>query len=37
VPVKVVPIVLNSIPVVIGIAILIKAKAVAHWISDKLE
>ena len=37
VPVKIFPIVLNSIPVVIGIAILIKAKAMANWISDKLE
>jgi hypothetical protein len=36
-PVKVLPMVLNSIPFVIGVAILIKAKAIAQWISDKLE
>jgi hypothetical protein len=36
-PVKALPIVLNSIPFVIGVVILIKAKAVANWISDKLE
>ena len=36
-PVKILPIVLNSIPFVIGVVILIKARAVANWISDKLE
>lgn len=36
-PLKILPIVLNSIPFAIGIVILIKAKAVANWISDKLE
>ena len=36
-PVKVLPILLNSIPLVIGVAILIRAKAIANWISDKLE
>jgi hypothetical protein len=35
--VKISPIVLNSIPFVIGVVILIKARAVANWISDKLE
>ena len=36
-PVKILPIALNSIPFVIGVVILIKAKAIANWISDKLE
>ena len=36
-PVKILPIVLDSIPFAIGVVILIKAKAVANWISDKLE
>ncbi len=36
-PVKVLPMVLNSIPFLIGVAVLIKAKAIAQWISDKLE
>ena len=36
-PVKFVPIVLNSIPFVFGVVILIKAKAVAEWLSDKLD
>ena len=36
-PVKTFPIVLNSIPLVIGVAVLIKAKAIANWIADKLE
>ena len=27
----------NSIPFVAGVVILIKAKAIANWISDKLE
>jgi hypothetical protein len=37
VPVKIFPIVLNLLPLVIGLAILIKAKAIANWIADKLE
>jgi len=36
-PVKILPIVLNSIPFVIGVVILIKTKAIANWIADKLE
>ena len=36
-PVKVLPIAFNSIPLLIGVAILVKAKAIANWISDKLE
>jgi hypothetical protein len=37
VPEDILPIVLNSIPFVIGVVILVKARAVANWISDKLE
>jgi hypothetical protein len=37
VPVKIFPIVLDSIPFVIGVAVLIKAKAIANWIADKIE
>ena len=37
VPVKILPIVLNSIPFVIGVVILIRTKTVANWISDKFE
>jgi hypothetical protein len=36
-PVKILPIVLNSIPFVIGVVILVQAKAIANRISDKLE
>jgi hypothetical protein len=36
-PVKVFPIVWNSIPVAIGIIILVKAEAISEWIMDKLE
>jgi len=35
--VKVLPLVVNSTPLVIGVVILIKAKAIAAWIADKLE
>jgi hypothetical protein len=36
-PVKMLPIALNSIPFVAGVVILIRARAIANWISDKLE
>jgi len=36
-PVEVFPCVLKSIPAVAGIVILVKAKAVAEWISNKLD
>jgi tellurite resistance protein TehA-like permease len=36
-PVKVLPIVWNSVPALIGIVILAKARAIAEWVSDKLE
>jgi hypothetical protein len=37
VPVKIVLIIWNSIPVVIGIIIIVRAKAISEWIADKLE
>jgi hypothetical protein len=36
-PVKVVPLVLNAVPFAVGIVVLVKAKSVAAWISEKLE
>ena len=36
-PMQTFPCILKSIPAVLGIAILIKAKALAEWISDKLD
>jgi hypothetical protein len=34
---RVFPMVLNSIPLLIGIAILIRARTIARWIADKFE
>jgi len=36
-PVRVLPIVLNSVPFVIGVFVLVKAKSIADWISEKFE
>jgi hypothetical protein len=36
-PVETFPCVLKSIPCVLGIVMLIKAKAIAEWISNKLD
>ena len=36
-PMETFPCVLKSIPAVLGVVILIKAKAVAEWISNKLD
>lgn len=36
-PVEVIPILLNAIPVVIGMGILIKSRAIAEWIAEKFE
>jgi hypothetical protein len=36
-PVKVVPLVLNAIPFVVGIVMLVKARSIAEWIGEKLE
>ncbi len=35
--IRVLPIVTNSIPVMVGVVILIRAKAIAEWIADWLE
>jgi hypothetical protein len=37
VPMTVFPFVLKSIPAVLGVVMLIKAKTVAEWISDKFD
>ena len=37
VPVEKIPCALKLIPAAIGLVILIKAKAIAEWISDKLD
>jgi hypothetical protein len=36
-PMKISPCVLKSIPAALGVAALIKSRAVAQWISDKLD
>jgi len=36
-PLEIFPCILKSIPAVLGVAMLIKAKAVAEWISNKLD
>jgi hypothetical protein len=36
-PLQIFPCVLKSIPAVLGVVALIKSKAVAKWISDKLD
>jgi hypothetical protein len=36
-PVKIFPCIVKLIPAVLGIAALIKSKALAQWISDKLD
>lgn len=36
-PVEALPIVLNSLPCLAGVVILIKSKAVADWVAEKLE
>ena len=36
-PVETFPCILKSIPAVLGLVVLIKAKAVAEWISNKLD
>ncbi len=37
VPVEKIPCVLKLIPAVIGFVVLIKAKAIAEWVADKLD
>jgi hypothetical protein len=36
-PIKIFPYLLRSVPALLGVVILIKAKSIAEWISDKLE
>jgi len=36
-PIKILPYLLKSIPALIGVVGLIKSKALARWISDKLD
>jgi hypothetical protein len=36
-PVQMVPVLLKSIPALIGLVILIKARAIAEWISNTLD
>ena len=36
-PVKIFPMVVNSIPLVISVVILIKSRAIAEWLSEKLD
>jgi hypothetical protein len=36
-PMEVFPCVLKSIPLMLGVAMLIKSKTVAQWVSDKLD
>ena len=36
-PVEIFPLVLDSIPVAVGLVMLIKAKAIANWIAEKLD
>jgi hypothetical protein len=36
-PVKIFPCIMKSIPALLGIVALIKSKALAQWISDKLD
>ena len=37
VPMKVIPVTTKSLPLAIGLILLIKSKAVAQWISDKFD
>jgi hypothetical protein len=36
-PVEIFPCILKSISAIVGIAVLIKAKSIAEWISEKLD
>ena len=37
VPVEIFPCVLKSLPFLAGVAVLIKARAIAEWLADKLD
>jgi len=36
-PVEIIPCVVKSLPFVVGVVMLIKSKALAEWISDRLD
>ena len=36
-PVEILPCILKSVPAVVGLVVLIKARAIAEWISDKMD
>ena len=36
-PVEVVPCILKSLPMLAGVVVLIKARAIAEWVADKLD
>jgi hypothetical protein len=36
-PVQFLPLLVKALPLIIGVVILIKAKALAQWLSDKLD
>ncbi len=37
VPVEIIPCVTKSLPAVAGVVMLVKARAIAEWLSDKLD
>ena len=37
VPVEIFPCVIKSLPFIAGVAVLIKARAIAEWLADKLD
>lgn len=36
-PVETLPCLVKSLPAVVGVAVLIKARAIAEWLADKLD
>lgn len=36
-PLKIVPCVIRSLPLLAGVAVLLKSKSIAHWVSEKLD
>ena len=36
-PVKIIPLVLEAVPILAGVVILIKAKAIAEWLANKFD
>ena len=37
VPVEIFPCVIKSLPFIAGVAVLVKARAIAEWLADKLD